>query len=181
YGNYEPVEDSFFAHASALAYVAPKVEREGGRMRGPAVLSMMLRRHVWDAVGGFPDLRAAEDLIFMERLKCRGYRLGWAPRATVHWQLQPDLARTFRKFVLYSNHNVRAGRQWDWHHGVARQYAVGAILVLLAILWSPWWCLGIFLGLFARTFKAIWRRRERRRILWILNPARFGAVGLILL
>ncbi len=182
YGNFEPVETRMFEQASALTYVSPGVEREGGRMRGPAVLSMMLRRHVWAGVGGFPDLRAAEDLIFMERIEKAGFRVAWAPRATVRWQTQPDLASTFRRFALYSNHNVQAGRQWDWHHGVARHYVfVVALLVLLAVLHSPWWWLGIPAWLCARIFLAIWRRRKGRKLLWLLNPARIVVVGAILI
>ena len=51
----------------------------------------------------------------------RGFRIGWAPKAMVHWQLRPNLKETFRKFVLYSKHNVLAGRQRYWHYGIVRQ------------------------------------------------------------
>ncbi len=85
----------------------------------------MLRRDVWRAVGGFPDLRVSEDLIFMERVEARGFKIGYAPMATAWWQMQPSLKRTFQKFVLYSRHNVWAGRQHDWQYGLARQYIVG--------------------------------------------------------
>jgi hypothetical protein len=47
YGNYEPVQDSFFTHCAALAYPAPKVDRAGGQMRGPSAASMMLQHEVW--------------------------------------------------------------------------------------------------------------------------------------
>lgn len=150
-------------------------------MRGPSTASLMLRREVWRKVGGFPDMRAAEDLIFMGRIERGGYKIAWAPRATVWWQLQPDLARTFRKFVLYSKHNVWAGRQWDWHYGIARQYAVVALFVLLAFLHSGWWFAGVALWLAARVFKSVWRRREGRPIAWALNPARLAGVGVIIL
>jgi len=181
YGNYELVESAFFERCAALAYPPPKVERPGGRMRGPSTASMMLRREVWQTVGGFPDLRAAEDLVFMGRVEDGGFRIAWAPDATVWWQLQPTFARTVRRFVLYSKHNVWAGRQWDWHYGIARQYAVAALFVLLALLHSPWWVLGVALGLGARVFRTVWRRREGRGLRWALNPARFAGVGVILL
>lgn len=181
YGNYEPLENTFFERSAALAYPPPKVLRAGGRMRGPSTASMMLRREVWQKVGGFPDMRAAEDLVFMGRVESGGFKIAWAPRATVWWQLQPDLARTFRKFVLYSKHNVWAGRQWDWHYGVARQYAFAALFVLLAVVHSPWWLLGVPVWLGARVFRSVWRRREGRGLLWALNPARFVGVGVILL
>ena len=106
--------------------------------------------------------------------------MGWAPGATVSWRLQPTLARTFRRFVLYSKHNVWAGRQRYWHHGIARQYLVGLPFVVLAFAHSPWW-LGVpLLGALARVAKSIWVRREGRGLLWLLNPIQFAGVGVIL-
>lgn len=181
YGNYEPVVNSFFERCAALSYPPPKQERPGGRMRGPSTASMMLRREVWESVGGFPDLRAAEDLIFMERIRKRGCKEGWSPQATARWQLQPNLRSTFRKFVLYSRHNVWAGRQWDWHYGVARQYIMALPFVLLALAHSLWWLVVPLLIQLARVAKSIWNRREGRGLLWLLNPAQLAGVAVILL
>src|SRR5438034_7512720 len=62
YGNFEPLAASLFERCAALSYPPAKTARPGGRMRGPSVASCLLRRAVWEAVEGFPDLRAAEDL-----------------------------------------------------------------------------------------------------------------------
>jgi cellulose synthase/poly-beta-1,6-N-acetylglucosamine synthase-like glycosyltransferase len=181
YGNYEPIEKSLFEQCAALAYAAVKVDRPGGRMRGPSAASMMLRREAWQQAGGFPEMRAAEDLVFFDRIHQGGFKVAWAPRATVWWQLQPTLALTFRRFALYSMSNVWAGRQWDWHHGVARQYAVVALFITLGALHAPWWLAGLPFWLAIRVFWSIWRRREGRGIFWAANPARFAGVALILL
>lgn len=140
----------------------------------------MVRRKVWCEVGGFPDLRAAEDLIFMGRIRDAGYQIRWAPNATVWWEMQSGIITTFRRFELYSRHNVWAGRQWDWHYGVARQYFFAALSVLLAVIHSPWWLLVLALWCFARIFRSIWRRRDGRGILWAINPAQLVGVGVIL-
>ncbi|HXG68173.1 MAG TPA: glycosyltransferase [Blastocatellia bacterium] len=181
YGNYEPAAASFFERCAALAYVAPKAERPGGRMRGPSTASSLLRREVWEAAGGFPDLRAAEDLIFMERVRERGCKVAWAAEATVWWQLQPTLGKTFRKFRVYSRHNVRAGWQRYWHYGVARQYLIGLLGVMLAAAHSPWWLALPVAGFLARVAKSIWMRREGRGVWQLLNPFQFAGVGIILL
>lgn len=181
YGNYEPVTRTRFERAAALTYPAAPSERPGGRMRGPFIASSLVRREVWQRVGGFPDLRAAEDLIFMERIEQQGFRIAWAPQATVWWQLQPTFATTFRKFVNYSRHNVWAGRQRYWHYGLARQYLVAAIFIMLALVHSRWWLLGPLLGLLVRTAKSIWQRRQSHSLLWLLNPLQFGEVLLIIL
>lgn len=181
YGNYEPVIRNFFDRCAALAYVPAKVQRPGGMMRGPSIASCLMKKSVWESVGGFPGWRAAEDLIFMRRVEEAGFRIGWAPKATVHWQMRPDLASTFHKFVLYSRHNVWAGMQGDWHYGVARQYAVWLVAILMMWMQSWWWGLVPIGMLAARTFKSIWTKREGRGILWALNPLQFlGVAGILL-
>ncbi|MBK6799465.1 MAG: hypothetical protein IPG76_22510 [Acidobacteria bacterium] len=150
-------------------------------MRGPAIVSVLLRRSVWQKVGGFPDWRAAEDLEFMRRVEQAGFKIAWAPEATVWWQLRPDLWSTFKKFVLYSKHNAWAGQQRYWHHGLARQYFAWLIFLILAVLHSPWWALVPGIGYLGRVAKSIWIRREGRGILWALNPMQFLGVMVILL
>jgi glycosyltransferase involved in cell wall biosynthesis len=181
YGNYEPSGSGFFQRCAALVYVSPKRAIENGTMRGPAIASVLLRRRVWRAVGGFPDLRAAEDLIFMRRIEAGGFRIAWAPQATVWWQLRPDLLSTYNKFVLYSYHNVRAGQQRYWHYGLLRIYLLGVPFLLLAFVHHPWWLLGCVLGLAARVAKNIWIRREERSLTWLLNPMQFVGVAIIML
>jgi glycosyltransferase involved in cell wall biosynthesis len=181
YGSYEPGPGTFFERCAALAYVAPKQLREGRWMRGPAIHSSLIRREVWEGVGGFPDLRAAEDLIFMEAVERKGDKIAWAPRAVVWWRLPPGFGSVFRRFALYSLHNVRIGRQYDWHYGVARQYAVWVACVILGFLLSGWFWLAPLIGYGARVAKGIWARREGRGLLWAMNPAQFAMVAAILL
>lgn len=182
YGNYEPVIETCFERSAALVYIAPKQERAGTKMRGPSIASCLMRRNVWQAVGGFPDLRAAEDLMFMEQVEQRRFKIGWAPRATVWWQLRPSLLSTIRRFILYSRHNVLAGRQRYWHYGIARQYILALIVALVALGTGIWWLLvAIPLGLFLRVFKSIWSRRETLSLLGLINPLRWVHVLIITL
>jgi glycosyltransferase involved in cell wall biosynthesis len=181
YGGFEPVTETFFEQCAALAYVAPKQLRDGQWMRGPVVPSSLLRKAVWAAAGGFPDLRAAEDLMFMEAIARGGHRVAWASRAIVHWRLQPTLAKTFQRFALYSEHNVRIGRQADWHFGIARQYAVWIACALLAVFATAWAWAALALGYGLRVAKTLWLRREGRGPGWLLHPARFLGVTSVLL
>jgi len=179
FGAYEARAETFFQQCAAAAYVAPKQHRPGGLMRGPSIASCLLHRSLWRAVGGFPDLRAAEDLIFMEQCQRVG-RIAWAPQALVRWQLQPTLDATFRRFALYSYHNVLAGRQRYWHYGVARKYLVALVIVILAAAHSRVWLFALFIAVFARAAKSIWNYDEPRRLAWLFNPARLLLVGTIL-
>jgi glycosyltransferase involved in cell wall biosynthesis len=180
YGNYEPVTDAFVERCAALLYTHRKQLRAGGRQRGPFIASSLVRRSVWESVGGFPDLRAAEDEIFMERVRERGCKTGWSPRATVWWQPQPTLRGTWRRFLVFSRFNVWAGRERYWHYGIARFYAVCLVFVALALLHSWWWLSVPVLGLFARAAKSIWQRRDGRGLLWALNPLQFAGVAVML-
>jgi len=179
FGAYEALTDTFFEQCAAAAYVAPKQHRLGGLMRGPSIASCLLHRSLWRAVGGFPDLRAAEDLILMEQCQRVG-RIAWAPQALVRWQLQPTLEATFKRFALYSYHNVLAGRQRYWHYGIARKYLVALVIVILAAVYGHIWLLVFFVAVFARAAKSIWNYDEKRRIAWLLNPVRLLLVSTIL-
>ncbi|HKQ73718.1 MAG TPA: glycosyltransferase [Blastocatellia bacterium] len=181
YGSYEPATETLFERCAALAYVAPKRLRAGQWMRGPVIPSSLIRREVWEGVGGFPDLRAAEDLMFMEAIERKGYKIAWAPQAVVWWRMPPTFRDAFRRFALYSIHNVRIGRQYDWHYGVLRQYVAYVILTILALAWSGWFWFGVVIGYGARVAKGIWARREGRGVLWAINPIQFTLVAAVLL
>lgn len=182
YGNFDPFTRTFFERCAAIAYVSPRQPHQCGTpLRGRFIASTLIRRDVWRRAGGFPDLRAAEDLIFMERIEELGFKTKWAPRAYIWWELQPNLRRTFRRFALYSKHNVWAGRQRFWHYGIARQYALALPFVVLAIVHSAWWLVVPALGFVARAAKSVWRHREGRGLIWALNPAQLAYVALVLL
>ena len=124
-------------------------------------------------VAGFPDWRAAEDLAFLERVESGNFKTRWVPQATVWWQLPPTLPLMFSKLVLYSRHNVWAGRQSSWHHGLARNYLLYLPFIALAFLYSFYWLFAPCLLWAARVAKTLWTKREGRTIWWALSPGRF--------
>ncbi len=180
-GNYEPVTDTFFTECAAVAYIDQKVPRENGPCRGPFIASSLVHRDVWHAAGGFPDLRAAEDLIFFEEVERKGHLFSWAPKATVHFRLRAGLGSTFRRFRLYSSVNAWAGRQNKWHYGVARLYLLALPFIVLGIWKSFWWLLIPAAGLGARVGRRIWVQRGGHGVSWVFNPLRFVCVLIITL
>jgi glycosyltransferase involved in cell wall biosynthesis len=143
YGGWEPVTDSFFKECAAIAYVPPPAAIEGvagNSMRPRSIASSLVRREVWRRAGGFPEhLRSAEDLLFMNEVERIGARTAYAPRALVRWDIQPTLWRTFRRFVAYSRHNIRAGLWRDWQRAIARRYALLLCLALPAFYFGWRW------------------------------------------
>jgi len=178
YGNYAPVIETLFEKCATLAYVPAQ---RGSGIRGKTIVSCLLKKEVWEAAGGFPDQRAAEDLMFMEAAEAAGFKVGYAPKAMAFWQLQPNLRSTFRKFVLYSKHNVWAGRQWDWHYGIAKQYLICLPFVVLAFLHSWWWLAVVALYFFARTARRILPHRSEFGLMPLFSPVHFSGVLMIIL
>ncbi|MFN2498987.1 MAG: glycosyltransferase [Pyrinomonadaceae bacterium] len=165
YGSYEPVSDTLFKRCAVMAYVSPPVEIEGKFVRSRFVASMLMKRSVWQAVGGFPeDLRSAEDLLFMNKVERAGFRIVRAPDAMVHWQVQSTPRLTFKRFMTYARSNMRAGLWRQWQLAIFKRYGLLLVLVLPAIKFGANWLLVPLLlwvsMLVGRAAVAIWRNRR---------------------
>jgi glycosyltransferase involved in cell wall biosynthesis len=178
FGTYAPVCDTLWTQASAVAYTAVHSDESG---RGPSVASMLIRRRAFLDLGGFPDYRAAEDLVFIERAMNSGLRIAFAPDAIAHWQLAPTPAATYRRFALYSHHNLVAGRGGAWHIGLARLYMGFALFASLASLKIGVWAAAMFpLFFVARAIKAAYRHRLDLPVS-TLTPQRVLCTAVVLL
>jgi glycosyltransferase involved in cell wall biosynthesis len=158
YGNYAPAIESEWHVAQALAFVPP--EDPGSGCRPPFIASCLLHRTAWEAAGRFPEeLRAAEDLLFFERLAAAGVGSARAPRAVVRWSLSPSPRAVFRRLRLYSKHHARAGLSRTWQRRVVAMDVVGAVLLVAALRW-PWLMALLVLGVVARVLRTVYVRRR---------------------
>ena len=140
YGSWSPVTNTFFKQCAAIAYVPPPSSHTGTITRPRFIASTLLRREAWQKVKGFPeDLRSAEDLLFMDRVENAGYRFVFEPRAQVQWDLRPTLWSTFKRFVVYSRNNIRAGLFRQWQSTILMRYGILAVLALAALIIEPRW------------------------------------------
>lgn len=140
YGSYEPVVDSFFKECAASAYVPPAARTAEGPARPRSIVSALMRRKVWEEVGGFPEhLRSAEDLLFMNKIEQAGFRIARAPQAVVYWTIQPGLWSTFRRFSVYARNNMRAGLWRQWQAAIFQRYALIAVVALPAVFVGARW------------------------------------------
>jgi N-acetyl sugar amidotransferase len=157
FGSYEPVCDAPFTRWAALAYVDGHLTHG---IRGPFVASMVVSRRAFAATGGFPPWRAAEDLVFMERLLERT-KVAYAPASVVRWELARTPRATWRRFYTYSRANLEAGRGRYWHLGLFRQYVVvGAAALAAAALVGPVSALAVVVAWFlARAAKSCFVKR----------------------
>lgn len=181
YGHYEPVVDSIFKECAALAFVPVAVWRNGSTIRGPSVTASLMKKSVWKAVGGFPPYRASEDLIFMMAIERNGFKIAYAPEAVVYWQLPDGWRETFKKFAVYSHHNLLACMGRYWHLGIVRQYLIAIPFVALGLLHHSLWLFVPVAGFVARIGRTLWQKRNAFQISKPLHPRRWVMVGLILL
>jgi len=185
YGSWSPVTNTFFKQCAAIAYVPPPSSRNGTITRPRFIASTLLRREAWQKVKGFPeDLRSAEDLLFMDRVENAGYRFVFEPRAQVQWDLRPTLWSTFKRFVVYSRNNIRAGLFRQWQSTILMRYGILAALALAALIIEPrwiWLMIGAWLlMLVARAAVSIRRNRVCYPASFVQNLAR-GAMVMSLL
>jgi glycosyltransferase involved in cell wall biosynthesis len=165
YGNYEPVAENLFKLCTVMASVAPPSQVDGRLVRPRSIASALMKRSVWQAVGGFPeDLRSAEDLLFMNKIERANYRVVTAPDALVHWQVQRTIWGSFRRFIEYARNNMRAGLWRNWQAAVFKRYGLLLVSALPAIfLGGKWLLVTVLLWLallVARALVAIRRNRE---------------------
>jgi cellulose synthase/poly-beta-1,6-N-acetylglucosamine synthase-like glycosyltransferase len=165
FGAWEPRVESFFEECAAIAYAYESpVERGGVLISPPCVGSSLVRREAWREVGGFAeDLRSGEDILFMEKIERGKFRVAYARRAVVRWDAPPTLWLTFKRFALYSRHNLRAGLWRQWHAAVLGRYVLLLCALLPAFAFGAWWLAIVallwLLMLAARAVVASYRKR----------------------
>lgn len=140
YGSFEPVIDTLFKECAAMAFVPPPADVDGEKMRTRSIASALMRKKVWQDVGGFPeDLRSAEDLLFMDKIEAAGFKVVHAPDAMVLWSIQPTLGKTFSRFVSYSRSNIRAGLWKQWQGTIFRRYGLLLVIAVGTLFLSRSW------------------------------------------
>lgn len=164
YGAFEPTTDTFFRECAVITYLPPPTEVEGRFIPARSIASALMRRKAWETVGGFPeDLRSAEDLVFMQRVSEHGFHEVRAPHAVVYWSIQPNLWRTFKRFVVYARNNIRAGLFWQWQGTILFYYALIGSSFVTGLSLGPKAMVGPpvlwVLMLTARAAKALYRYR----------------------
>jgi hypothetical protein len=156
YGYFRPNLQTRVGRWFALAVLPGTTRRETGWMRIHSITCSLVRVAAWEAVGGFPPYRAAEDRIFMKALAAQG-PIAEAPRAAITWHSPQDWLGVWRRTTGLAEHSARAGRARDWHWPTLRLWLLG-LTVLLAIP-KPANVLAILLATALRA----WRRLRRHR------------------
>ena len=165
-----------------MTFVSPPIDTGAGKWRGPSVVSMLLKRTCWETVGGFPeDLRAAEDLLFIDALENHFGPAIRVPKAVVRWHSPATAGALFSRFQTFSFHTLKAGLGGRWHLGASRYYIVLAVCGLAAYVGSPYWALPGLLVFASRVVRACWFKREFSRGILFVPGELLAVLGLTLL
>jgi len=156
FGLFTPRIENEWDVAQALAFVGPF---SGDGCRPWFTASCLLHRSVWEEVGGFPEhLRAAEDLVFFERIRSAGVMVARCAKADVRWSLARNIGGVFRRLRLYSAHHLAAGMWRTWHLRVFAMDLVALFMAIGAILWPPAAAL-LMIAVTARVLRSAYERR----------------------
>jgi hypothetical protein len=126
-------------------------------MRNHFIACSIVRREVWQQVGGFPPWRAAEDRVFMSAVNGTGGFVA-IPDAIIDWIGPQTWRQVWYRTVLLAEHGARAGRAGDWHWPTLRYWLAAAVLVAILPAWTSWPLLGA--GWLIRTGKRLRRHRH---------------------
>ena len=127
----------------------------------PSSRSVAFTRSAWEASGGYPEwLDYCEDLIFDFRLRDLYQPFAFAPQAVVHFRPRSSLPSFFKQYYQYARGDGKADL-WRKRHAIRylTYLVLGPLLVILALLHSPWWWLALAAGLAAYTttpYRRLW-------------------------
>jgi glycosyltransferase involved in cell wall biosynthesis len=127
----------------------------------PSSRSVAFRKAAWEAAGGYPEwLDYCEDLIFDLRVRQLYGTFPFAPEALVHFRPRGSLRAFFKQYYRYARGDGKADL-WRKRHAIRylTYLVAGPLLVVLALLHSPWWWLALLAGLAAYTatpYRRLW-------------------------
>lgn len=177
-GWFEAEADTAFETAMGATVLPHLREIDPARFL-PSSRSIAFRPVAWQAAGCYPEwLDYCEDLVFDLRLRELYGTIPFQPQAVVHFRPRRSLQAFFRQYYHYARGDGKADL-WRRRHAI-RYLTYGLLvpgLILLAVLHSPWWWLGLLAGLVAYTatpYRRLWPRLGR----WSLGN-RLLAIGLV--
>jgi glycosyltransferase involved in cell wall biosynthesis len=159
-GWFEADPQSLFETAMG-ATVLPSLREVKPEQFLPSSRSVAFRRAAWEAIGGYPEwLDYCEDLVFDLRLHEFYGPATFAPQAKVHFRPRSNLWAFFKQYYRYARGDGKADL-WRKRHAIRylTYLVAGPLLVVLALLHSPWWWLVLAAGVVAYTaqpYRRLW-------------------------
>lgn len=111
-------------------------EYEEGYICGGAGIAY--KRDVWERVGGIPDVKVAEDVLFVKKvLRLNMIKIVFVGDTWIYWQIGPSLADIIRRQIDYQTAKFRESENIFRFKGTVILPPLVVILAVLSV-WFPW-------------------------------------------
>lgn len=148
YGTYTYYVKNLFEECFAIVYIPKKRVIDGVEANYPFLASMALRRRVWEVAGKFrEDLRATEDLLFIEKIEALKIKSYVAADAVVKWRPWSTFNEAFTLSLKYAVCDATAGFHVLRHIRKYLMYLVGLSFIYLGFH-NAWWFVALLSGFF---------------------------------
>lgn len=119
----------------------------------PRTFNMGFSREVYDKVGGFREM-FSEDIDMSTRIRLAGFSIGLYPDLAVYHKRRVDLRKFARQVYVFGMSRITLKLLYPDSlklvHCLPALFVVGVtVMIVLAIVWSPWWLLPLGLYLLA--------------------------------
>lgn len=145
-GFFEPQRGTFLATTIATT-ITPHISEIDESVFLPSSRSVGFRKEAWSKSGGYPEwLDYCEDLVFDISMKNDGARFVFVPSAIVTWEGRSSFRGFSKQYYRYARGDGKAGLFAKRHAIRYAAYVVGILLVVSAIVSSPWFWLLLIVG-----------------------------------
>jgi len=147
----------------------------------PSSRSLALKRHVWEAVGGYPEhMTVGEDMYFDLRIRERGFRETIAADAKVYWEAPASYRAVRQKYYRYARSAGAVFQQPAIYGFYMAAYALFVAWIVLAIVGTPLFLAVLAVQSAAYAHFRMFRKEPVRRRLTPGNLWRYCALTAVL-
>lgn len=154
-GFFKPDTKTFYERCMASATIPTLDEIEPDKFL-PSSRSVAFKKSAWQKVGGYPTwLPVCEDLVFDIKLKNRGFKFVFEPKAIAYWKPREKISSFFKQYFSYARGDGHS-KLWTARHLIRyTAYITGFLFIYLSFTDSFLWLLPFFaaeLGYFSKFY-----------------------------
>lgn len=159
FGGPDAADDSFSTTQKAINHAMTSFLTTGGIRGGkvslekftPRTFNMGYSCEVYNRVGGFREM-FSEDIDMSTRIRHAGFTIGLYPELPVYHKRRVDFRKFFRQVYVFGMSRITLKLLYPDSmklvHWLPAVFVIGVVvMIILAIVWSPWWLLplGIYI------------------------------------
>ena len=159
FGGPDAADESFSTTQKAINVAMTSFLTTGGIRGGkvslekftPRTFNMGYSRKVYETVGGFREM-FSEDIDMSTRIRHAGFSIGLYPELPVYHKRRVDFRKFFRQVYVFGMSRITLKLLYPDSlkavHLLPALFVIGVVaMIVLAIVWSPWWLLplGVYL------------------------------------